>query len=93
MKIKIIGESRVLAALTHATGMRIIRSTNRNRQHARTGNCGFVALGRGRGSLGCGGGASQDEDDNECANDMLHEIASLDVKYLKINSLSWNATN
>ncbi len=60
-------------ASTHAAGVRIVWSAGRNRQHAGAGDDGLV-LRSGAGSLGGGGCTGKDEDDDESANDMFHDL-------------------
>jgi hypothetical protein len=70
-------------ATEHATGVRIIRSAGRNRQHAGTDTCDLVLRGGGR-SLGCGSGTGENKNDNESANDIFHEGILLGVDRYKL---------
>jgi hypothetical protein len=60
-----------LAALGHATDIRVIGGAGRNGQHAGTRG-GDLILRGGGGGLGGGSGTGEDENDNEGANDRFH---------------------
>ena len=58
--------------MTHAAGIRIVRSTGRNWQHAVAGSYDLVLCGS-VGGLGCGDCTGEDENDDKRANDMFHK--------------------
>jgi hypothetical protein len=58
-------------ATNHSAGVRIVRGTDWNREHAGAGGYDFVLRG-GIGGLGCGDCTGEDEDDDKRANDMFH---------------------
>ena len=71
------------ATKAHAAGVRIIGGTGGNRQHAGTG-CGDLVLGRGGRGLGGGGCTGEDEDDDECADNKLHDLGPYKVLLVKL---------
>jgi hypothetical protein len=85
MKIKdLIG--RKLTALSHTTGIRIVRSARRNWDHADAGGDDLVLGGCGRG-LGRSGYTSENEGDDKGADDMFHSGIPLKLYFLKKISL------
>jgi hypothetical protein len=72
--------------LRHTTGVRIVWSAGRNRDHADAGSDNLV-LGGSRGGLRGGSYTGEDEGEDEGANDMFHNGIPLKLYLLKKISL------
>jgi len=70
-----------LAALSDTAGVRIVRGAGGNWQHAGPGR-GNLVLGRGRRSDGSSSCTSEGEDDDESADDVLHDGLPLSCIYV-----------
>jgi len=71
------------ATKAHTAGVRIIGGTGGNRQHAGAG-CSDLVLGGGRRGLGGGGCTGEYEDDDECADNKLHDLGPYKILLIKL---------
>ena len=79
----IVVSKGILPAQTHTAGIRIVRRTARDREHADTGRGDLVLRGGGGGLRG-GGYTGEDEDGDESADNKLHGMGPFEVLFVKL---------